>query len=116
MPKQDYHPRGHVSFASSHTSRKAFDSIKVQHPITGTDKDQELWPDHCVQGTTGADFEKSIGARLEDLVRNGTGKVVRKVSYREAATIVITHRPTARTSVTGRRSRVGRLFGFLEIT
>lgn len=45
---QDWHPRGHISFASSHRGRKPMDVIELYgHP-------QTLWPDHCVRGTEGA--------------------------------------------------------------
>ena len=45
---QDWHPRGHISFASSHRGRKPMEVIQLYgHP-------QTLWPDHCVQGTEGA--------------------------------------------------------------
>ena len=44
---QDWHPSGHISFASRH-ARKPMESIQLYgHP-------QTLWPDHCVQGTPGA--------------------------------------------------------------
>ena len=42
---QDWHPRGHLSFASSHPGTKPYQTIEVSY---GT---QVLWPDHCVQGT-----------------------------------------------------------------
>lgn len=45
---QDYHPRGHISFASSHPGQKAFTSITVKDK-QGKDIDQILWPDHCVR-------------------------------------------------------------------
>ncbi len=45
---QDWHPRGHISFASTHDSHQPFDLIHLYH------HDQTLWPDHCVQGTHGA--------------------------------------------------------------
>jgi nicotinamidase/pyrazinamidase len=45
---QDWHPPGHVSFASSHPGRRVFDRITLP---TG---EQILWPDHCVAGTPGA--------------------------------------------------------------
>lgn len=54
----------------------------MKDPVTGTEKDQELWPEHCVQGTNGAEFEKTLAARLEGLVKEGRGKVVRKVCFR----------------------------------
>jgi nicotinamidase-related amidase len=45
---QDWHPPGHVSFASSHPSRRVFDRITLPSG------EQVLWPDHCVAGTPGA--------------------------------------------------------------
>ena len=45
---QDWHPPGHVSFASSHPGRRVFERITLP---TG---EQILWPDHCVAGTPGA--------------------------------------------------------------
>lgn len=45
---QDWHPPGHHSFASSHPGRQPFDRIETVHGP------QVLWPDHCVQGTSGA--------------------------------------------------------------
>src|SRR5688572_26100125 len=46
---QDWHPRGHVSFASAHSNARPMDVVQVHgHP-------QTLWPDHCVQGTPGAE-------------------------------------------------------------
>ncbi|MBV9240218.1 MAG: isochorismatase family protein, partial [Xanthobacteraceae bacterium] len=42
---QDWHPRGHLSFASSHPGKQPFETIEVAYGK------QELWPDHCVQGT-----------------------------------------------------------------
>ena len=45
---QDWHPPGHVSFASSHPGRRVFDRITLPSG------EQVLWPDHCVAGTPGA--------------------------------------------------------------
>ncbi|MCX7961811.1 MAG: bifunctional nicotinamidase/pyrazinamidase [Burkholderiales bacterium] len=45
---QDWHPKGHASFASSHAGRKPFETIALAYGP------QVLWPDHCVQGTRGA--------------------------------------------------------------
>jgi nicotinamidase/pyrazinamidase len=48
LATQDWHPPGHVSFARNHPGKRPFDVIDLYgHP-------QELWPDHCVQGTSGA--------------------------------------------------------------
>jgi len=51
---QDWHTPGHVSFASSHPGKKPFETIQLPY---GT---QVLWPDHCVQGTPGADLHKDV--------------------------------------------------------
>lgn len=51
---QDWHPAGHVSFASRHEGRKPFDVIELY------DHDQTLWPDHCVQGTRGAELHPDL--------------------------------------------------------
>jgi nicotinamidase/pyrazinamidase len=52
---QDWHPIGHVSFASSHNGKKPGELIN-----TPAVKGQMLWPDHCVQGTAGAAFHKKL--------------------------------------------------------
>jgi nicotinamidase/pyrazinamidase len=59
---QDWHPRGHFSFASSHTGKKPYQTIEVAY---GT---QVLWPDHCVQGTAGADFRNDLRIPHAELV------------------------------------------------
>ncbi len=63
---QDWHPTGHLSFASSHADKKPFDRIKVNN------MDQVLWPDHCVQETTGASFHPDLDTRaIETIFRKG---------------------------------------------
>ncbi|MEV8521712.1 bifunctional nicotinamidase/pyrazinamidase [Dyella marensis] len=63
---QDWHPRGHVSFASSHPGRAPFQRI----PLYG--HAQTLWPEHCVQDTPGAALHPAIDwARLDKVVRKG---------------------------------------------
>src|SRR6266849_3157350 len=52
---QDWHTPGHVSFASAHPGKKPFEVIKLGYG------DQILWPDHCVQGTFGADHKTPTG-------------------------------------------------------
>jgi nicotinamidase/pyrazinamidase len=59
---QDWHPRGHLSFASSYPGRKAYETIALAY---GT---QVLWPDHCVQGTPGADFRADLAIPHAELV------------------------------------------------
>ncbi|MBI2811654.1 MAG: bifunctional nicotinamidase/pyrazinamidase, partial [Candidatus Melainabacteria bacterium] len=51
---QDWHPKDHISFASSHPGKKPGDVIKV------SGEDQVLWPAHCVHGTHGADFYPTL--------------------------------------------------------
>ncbi len=51
---QDWHPRGHLSFASSHPGKKPFETIAAAYGP------QVLWPDHCVQMTTGAEFHPAL--------------------------------------------------------
>lgn len=51
---QDWHPRGHASFASSHAGKKPFGTIPLAY---GT---QVLWPEHCVQGTRGAQIHEGL--------------------------------------------------------
>src|ERR1700742_2848410 len=51
---QDWHPAGHRSFASSHPSRQPFDTVVLPYG------EQILWPDHCVQGTNGAEFHPDL--------------------------------------------------------
>jgi nicotinamidase/pyrazinamidase len=64
---QDWHPAGHASFASSHPGRLPLEVM----PIDGVP--QVLWPDHCVQGSFGADFHTDLDLRaIRALVRKGT--------------------------------------------
>jgi nicotinamidase/pyrazinamidase len=51
---QDWHPPGHVSFASSHPGRNAFETIHLPYG------EQLLWPEHCVQGTAGSAFHPDL--------------------------------------------------------
>jgi len=63
---QDWHPRGHASFASSHPGRRPFETIEVEYGP------QTLWPDHCVQGTPGAAFHPGLDrSRIELIIRKG---------------------------------------------
>jgi nicotinamidase/pyrazinamidase len=51
---QDWHTPGHASFASAHVGRKPFDVVRMPYG------NQVLWPDHCVQGTPGAELHKDL--------------------------------------------------------
>lgn len=59
---QDWHPAGHLSFASSHAGRKPYETIAMPYG------EQILWPDHCVQGTTGAAFHPDLEVPHAQLV------------------------------------------------
>jgi nicotinamidase/pyrazinamidase len=63
---QDWHPAGHQSFASSHPGHKPYDTVEMDYGP------QVLWPDHCVQGTEGAEFRPDLAlANLELVIRKG---------------------------------------------
>jgi nicotinamidase/pyrazinamidase len=51
---QDWHPRGHLSFASAHPGRQPYEAITLAYG------QQILWPDHCVQGTRGAQLHDGL--------------------------------------------------------
>jgi nicotinamidase/pyrazinamidase len=51
---QDWHPPGHVSFASSHPGRRPFETIALPYGA------QVLWPEHCVQGTRDAELHPGL--------------------------------------------------------
>lgn len=67
---QDWHPRAHASFASSHPGKKPFETIKLGYGP------QVLWPDHCVQATPGAAFHADLKIPHAQLV-------IRKGHHRE---------------------------------
>ncbi len=63
---QDWHPKGHLSFASSHPGKRPFETIEVSYGP------QILWPDHCVQGTEGAAFHRALDVpHAEFVLRKG---------------------------------------------
>ena len=65
---QDWHPAGHQSFASSHPDRQPFETVAMPYG------EQVLWPDHCVQGTAGAEFHPGVEGtirRAHVIVRKG---------------------------------------------
>jgi len=59
---QDWHPPTHSSFASNHPGKAAFDSVTMPYG------DQTLWPDHCIQGSTGALFHPALRTDPADLI------------------------------------------------
>jgi nicotinamidase/pyrazinamidase len=63
---QDWHPAGHISFASAHPGAKPYETIAAPY---GT---QALWPDHCVQNTRGAKFHPALDIpHVELILRKG---------------------------------------------
>jgi nicotinamidase/pyrazinamidase len=59
---QDWHPVNHFSFASNHPGKRPFESI---HAVHGP---QTLWPVHCVQGTSGAEFHPRLHLPQAELI------------------------------------------------
>jgi nicotinamidase/pyrazinamidase len=59
---QDWHPAGHSSFASAHAGKHPFEQIEVSYGI------QTLWPDHCVQGSKGAEFHPALHLTQAELI------------------------------------------------
>lgn len=67
---QDWHPAGHVSFASAHPGCKVGDVVAL--PDSASQLTQVLWPDHCIQGTHGAELHPDLDATHVDyLVHKG---------------------------------------------
>jgi len=63
---QDWHTKGHVSFASSHPGKKPFETTVLPYGP------QVLWPDHCIQGTPDAELHKNLTIpHAEAIIRKG---------------------------------------------
>jgi len=62
---QDWHPKGHSSFASSHANKAPFGTITMPYG------EQVLWPDHCVQGSEGAAFHPELRTDADLIIRKG---------------------------------------------
>lgn len=68
---QDWHQAGHHSFASTHPGRKPYERIETEHGL------EVLWPDHCVQGTSGADLHPDLQIPHAALIiRKGIHKAI----------------------------------------
>jgi nicotinamidase/pyrazinamidase len=61
---QDWHPQNHLSFASNHPGKSPGDEFTSEDGAIGP----VLWPDHCVQGTRGAEFHKDLRFDLADKI------------------------------------------------
>jgi nicotinamidase/pyrazinamidase len=68
---QDWHPPAHVSFASRHEGKEPYDRIQLYG------HEQILWPDHCIQGTPGAELRRGLPwERVDAIIRKATDPVV----------------------------------------
>jgi nicotinamidase/pyrazinamidase len=64
---QDWHPPGHVSFASAHPGAAPYSTLERPHGV------QELWPDHCVRGSPGAGLHPALpDVAITLVLRKGT--------------------------------------------
>ncbi|MCZ2204073.1 bifunctional nicotinamidase/pyrazinamidase [Bartonella sp. A05] len=59
---QDWHSKGHCSFASSYSEKAPYDTVNLDYGL------QVLWPDHCIQGTKGAEFHISLRTEKAQLI------------------------------------------------
>lgn len=63
---QDWHPKAHSSFSSSHQGTEPFSEVEMPYGI------QTLWPDHCVQNSSGAEFHPELNtASAQTIIRKG---------------------------------------------
>jgi nicotinamidase/pyrazinamidase len=68
---QDWHPADHLSFASQHQGRRVGEVIELDG------LDQVLWPDHCVQGTPGAELAATLDAsEIDHVIFKGTDRAI----------------------------------------
>ena len=67
---QDWHPAGHSSFASSHPGKAPYDLVEMHYGP------QVLWPDHCVQGTPGAEFHPDLRTDADLILRKGFRRAI----------------------------------------
>lgn len=59
---QDWHPSGHSSFATSHPGKSPYEMTQMPYGP------QVLWPDHCIQGSHGAEFHDGLNTARADLI------------------------------------------------
>ena len=68
---QDWHPQEHKSFASFYENKRPFDTVEMFYG------DQILWPDHCIQGSLGANFHPDLKDEKADvIIRKGSNPAV----------------------------------------
>jgi len=59
---QDWHPQGHISFASSHPGMQPYSTIQATYGP------QALWPEHCLQQSHGAEFHPALALPHAELI------------------------------------------------
>ena len=68
---QDWHPKGHSSFATSYEGKNPLELIKMPYG------DQVLWPDHCIQGSKGAEFHPDLNIEQANaIIRKGSNPFI----------------------------------------
>jgi len=64
---QDWHPADHLSFASQHDGKSVGEVVQLDGV------EQVLWPEHCIQGTPGAELHEDLNTqRIHQIVQKGT--------------------------------------------
>ena len=59
---EDWHPVGHISFASSHAGKRPYESVELPYGF------QALWPEHCVQQSKGAELHPGLDLPHAELI------------------------------------------------
>lgn len=82
---KDFHPQDHISFASNHEApnNKPFESFfTIENPLNPSESQEaRLWPDHCVQGTTGCELLPELDTdKVDEIVEKGQDKRVEMYS------------------------------------
>jgi nicotinamidase-related amidase len=80
---KDWHPQNHISFASNHVNKKAYiDFTTIINPSNPAETyETRLWPDHCVQGTKGAELIHELDmSKIDKVVEKGQVKEVEMYS------------------------------------
>ncbi|KAF2458291.1 isochorismatase [Lineolata rhizophorae] len=81
---KDWHPQDHVSFASNHAppNNKPFESVTIANPHNAAETETtRLWPDHCVQGSKGAELVPELDvAKVQHVVEKGQDRRVEMYS------------------------------------
>ncbi|MGD9863896.1 MAG: bifunctional nicotinamidase/pyrazinamidase, partial [Pseudodonghicola sp.] len=62
---QDWHPEGHSSFETAHPGKAPYDLVEMPYGP------QVLWPEHCVQGSPGAEFHADLRRDADLILRKG---------------------------------------------